>query len=98
MAEWLGSEPRNLDLWLAPDSARKLPRGSKSVPFEGSKISCGVAAVEFQLPTETSASPDLAGCVTDSIGRFGKQDHVPIPSMVAVAVEVGNAIRQHLSE
>src|SRR5882762_4046886 len=27
-------EPRNLDLWLAPNSAGKLLRGGKSVPLE----------------------------------------------------------------
>jgi hypothetical protein len=34
IVEWPGGEPRSLDLWLAPNSARKVLRGGKSVPLE----------------------------------------------------------------
>ncbi|MEK7677574.1 MAG: hypothetical protein AAB676_17230 [Verrucomicrobiota bacterium] len=60
-----------------------------------SKRSCGLTGVEFQQPAETLASDDLAGGLADSIGRFRKQDHVPLPWRVAFGVKVRNVMRPH---
>jgi hypothetical protein len=61
-----------------------------------SKGSGGLKVVESVQPAETVASGDLAGGLADAIGRFRKQDRVPLFLVVAFGVKVRSIIRECL--
>lgn len=57
-----------------------------------SKCSRSLAVVESEQSTQAFATADLASAFTNSIRRFRKQDHVPLPLVISLRVKVRNIL------
>src|SRR4030095_893794 len=64
----------------------------------GSKTSCSLTVIESQQPAEAFPRADFTGGFTNSITRFWKQDHVPLPLMISLGVKMRTVIRKDMSE